>query len=105
MTPPKDGLDVATHALHADAREWARWAESLVTAARVADGLILTADDLCVLSETIGLPELYSAVQHRAAALAADGANTFITVAEALSLAAKHYDQADRNAVRRLTPR
>jgi len=110
MPPPEDQLTedqlkVATDALRKDAQEWIRWSHTLHTASQIAANLTLRSGEMCVLSEMIGLPDLYAAVQQQAAGLALEGARTFVDVSDALTLAARHYDEADRNATERLTPR
>ncbi|MGW0435079.1 hypothetical protein ACWDV4_21380 [Micromonospora sp. NPDC003197] len=108
--PPPDGLTedqlkVATDALRKDAKEWIRWSHTLYTASQTAASLTLRDGEMCVLSEMIGLPDLYAAVQQQAAELALAGARSFVDVSDALLLAARYYDESDQNASQRLTPR
>ncbi|WP_377576772.1 hypothetical protein [Micromonospora sonneratiae] len=97
-------MTVATEALRKDAQEWMRWSGTLFTASQTASSLTLSAEDMCGLSAAIGLPDLYAEIQQRAAQLTMEGARTFVDVADALNLAARHYDQADERATGRLTP-
>ncbi|MCW6010290.1 hypothetical protein K1W54_37940 [Micromonospora sp. CPCC 205371] len=102
MAPGGDAVAVAVEALRRDAREWRRWADELDAAARVADDLDLTANEMCGLSEAVGLPVLYRAVQQRAVELAVTGAREFAAVADALTSAADGYEADERAAVHRL---
>lgn len=102
-TPPTgDEVAVAIGALRRDAAEWLAWADSLTRAAAVAADLTLTANEMCALSQVVGLPELYARIQHRTAQLAVQGAQGFAAVAGALTAAADGYEADERNAVHRL---
>jgi hypothetical protein len=103
--PPPDEVKVAAEALRKDAGEWDRWSRDLDQAAVVAGGLPLTTREMSLLSDLVGLPALYTEIQHLAERRAHAGASAFQAVANALRSAANHYDQADANAVSRLTPR
>jgi hypothetical protein len=102
---PSTKVEVAVEALITDAGRWEGWAAELDAAAGVAAGLTLTANDLCVLSESLGLPALYSGLQQAAQDRARAGAQAFYDVAHALRQAANYYDTSDANAVQRLGPR
>jgi hypothetical protein len=102
VPPTDEEIRVAIAALRSDAREWREWAAALAQASTVVDRLDLSVNDMCALSEVVGLPETYAALCHRARALASQGALRFAEVAGALVAAADGYERDERDAVHRL---
>lgn len=102
MPPTEEEIRVAIAALRSDAREWHDWAGALGRASTVVDQLDLSVNDMCAMSAVVGLPETYSAIRHRARALAEQGMVRFTEVAGALAAAADGYERDERAAVHRL---
>ncbi|GAA4686558.1 hypothetical protein [Phytohabitans rumicis] len=102
LSPSDEEIRVAIEALRSDAREWLDWADALAHASTVVGRLDLTANEMCALSEIVGLPETYAALQRRVAELATQGAAGFTAMAGALIAAADGYERDERNAVHRM---
>jgi hypothetical protein len=102
VPPTEEEIRVAIAALRSDAGQWDEWAGVLTRASTVVYELGLSVNDMCALSGVVGLPETYAALRHQAQMLAAQGAQRFTEVAEALVAAADGYERDERNAVHRL---